>query len=354
MRKRGSLKATPTLTETYVYDAFGKLAAEYSTAAPTAGGTFYRTTDHLGSTRLVTKQDKSDADCYDYAPFGEEIPNTLGNRSSNACFAASFDGRHKFTGKERDNESDLDYFLARYYSGPIGRFLSVDPLLNSGRPDDPQTWNKYLYVGGNPLRFTDPLGLYRFAVKCATGDDQCNEQQQRFRDALAAARASANALQEGSKERKQLERSLKRIGEKEGKGAWIAFGDLEGTKEGRANPLTNTIKFDLAQIDSNIAAWTRSGKAVAGNPAFTQNDAASYFAATVAHEGAHLAGSPLGLITNPFRTEQRAIFTESAYYQGQNVLSPRGLLWNPSWANTDRRIVESNRRQGLSAYRKLK
>ena len=88
-------KATPTVTETYVYDAFGKLAAEYSTAAPTSGGTFYRTTDHLGSTRLVTKQDKSDADCYDYAPFGEEIPNTLGSRSSNACFAASFDGRHK-------------------------------------------------------------------------------------------------------------------------------------------------------------------------------------------------------------------------------------------------------------------
>ena len=112
MRKRGSLKVTPTVTETYVYDAFGKLAAEYSTAALTGGGTFYRTTDHLGSTRLVTKQDKSDADCYDYAPFGEEIPNTLGNRSSNACFAASFDGRHRFTGKERDDESDLDYFLA--------------------------------------------------------------------------------------------------------------------------------------------------------------------------------------------------------------------------------------------------
>ena len=153
-------KVTPTVTETYVYDAFGKLAAEYSTAAPTAGGTYYRTTDHLGSTRLVTKQDKSDADCYDYAPFGEEIPNTLGNRSSNNCFAASFNGRHRFTGKERDDESDLDYFLARYYSGPMGRFTSVDPENAGADPAFPQTWNAYAYVANNPLKYVDKNGEY--------------------------------------------------------------------------------------------------------------------------------------------------------------------------------------------------
>ena len=153
-------KVTPTVTETYVYDAFGKLAAEYSTAAPTAGGTFYRTTDHLGSTRLVTRQDKSDADCYDYAPFGEEIPNTLGGRSSNACFAASFDGRHQFTGQERDDESDLDYFLARYYSGPTGRFLSVDPESAGADAEFPQTWNAYAYVANNPLKYVDQNGEY--------------------------------------------------------------------------------------------------------------------------------------------------------------------------------------------------
>ena len=151
-------KVTPTATETYVYDAFGKLAAEYSTAAPTSGGTFYRTPDHLGSTRLVTKQDQSDADCYDYAPFGEEIPDTLGSRSSNNCFAASFDGRHRFTGKERDEESDLDYFLARYYSGPMGRFLNPDQMLVDQYPEDPQSWNLYGYVRNNPLRFVDPSG----------------------------------------------------------------------------------------------------------------------------------------------------------------------------------------------------
>ena len=165
-------KATPTLTETYVYDAFGKLAAEYSTAAPSNGGTFYRTPDHLGSTRLVTKQDKSDADCYDYAPFGEEIPNTLGNRSSNACFAASFDGRHRFTGQERDDESDLDYFGARYFGASLGRFTSPDPLLESADPSNPQTWNRYAYVVNSPLVLIDPTGLQtEEALACAAEPD---------------------------------------------------------------------------------------------------------------------------------------------------------------------------------------
>ena len=162
-RHRGNLTAT-SLGDTIAYDAFGKLVAEYSTAAATAGGTFYRTSDHLGSTRLVTKQDQSDADCFDYAPFGEEIPDTLGARSSNACFAASFDGRHRFTGQERDEESDLDYFLARHYSGPMGRFLSVDPESAGADPEFPQTWNAYAYVNNNPLKLVDPDGRVVFTA----------------------------------------------------------------------------------------------------------------------------------------------------------------------------------------------
>jgi hypothetical protein len=46
---------------------------------------------------------------------------------------------------------------ARYYSGNLGRFLSVDPgaSVNSLTP---QTWNKYHYSLGNPLKFIDPDG----------------------------------------------------------------------------------------------------------------------------------------------------------------------------------------------------
>ncbi len=67
--------------------------------------------------------------------------------------------RKQFTGYERDIEADLDFAEARYYDFRHGRFTSVDPLLESGRPNNPQTWNRYIYVGNNPLNITDPTGL---------------------------------------------------------------------------------------------------------------------------------------------------------------------------------------------------
>lgn len=51
---------------------------------------------------------------------------------------------------------DLDYMHARYYSPHLGRFLSVDPVIRNTR--NPQTWNRYAYVRGNPLKYVDPTG----------------------------------------------------------------------------------------------------------------------------------------------------------------------------------------------------
>src|SRR5437867_5230935 len=65
----------------------------------------------------------------------------------------------KFTGKERDGETGLDNFGARYFSGPEGRFTSPDPLMASATARDPQTWNRYAYGLNNPLRFIDPTGM---------------------------------------------------------------------------------------------------------------------------------------------------------------------------------------------------
>jgi RHS repeat-associated protein len=65
---------------------------------------------------------------------------------------------YKFTGKERDTESGLDYFGARYYSSNMGRFSSPDDPFISGSPGDPQSWNLYSYVQNNPLNSTDPDG----------------------------------------------------------------------------------------------------------------------------------------------------------------------------------------------------
>jgi RHS repeat-associated protein len=123
------------------------------------------TADHLGSTRLVTDGNGVVKKCFDYLPYGEEIPNGYAGRTAScfgpmATYPASPDilGQ-KFTGKERDAETGLDYFGARYFSGAQGRFTTADPLMASARASNPQTWNRYAYTLNNPLRFVDPDGL---------------------------------------------------------------------------------------------------------------------------------------------------------------------------------------------------
>src|SRR6185436_18614833 len=53
----------------------------------------------------------------------------------------------------------LDYFLARYYSSTQGRFTSPDPLHSSAIHTNPQSWNRYSYVGNRPTIIIDPTGL---------------------------------------------------------------------------------------------------------------------------------------------------------------------------------------------------
>jgi RHS repeat-associated protein len=69
-------------------------------------------------------------------------------------------GASCFTGKERDAESGVDYFGARYYGSSMGRFMSPDPSgLLAQNPADPQSWNMYAYARNNPLINIDPTGL---------------------------------------------------------------------------------------------------------------------------------------------------------------------------------------------------
>ncbi len=138
----------------YVYDAFGQLTAEYSATAQ-AAGTQYLTADHLGSTRLVTDGAGGVVRRHDYRPFGQDLSGVNGRS------AKYVDTRNalRFTGKERDNETGLDYFGARYMSPAQGRFTTPDKL---NATDDrllvPSSFNTYAYAANNPLRFKDPDG----------------------------------------------------------------------------------------------------------------------------------------------------------------------------------------------------
>ncbi len=86
---------------------------------------------------------------------------------STACSTNAYFLQPRYTGKERDSESGNDYFNARYLGSHAGRFLSPDPL--GGHLEDPQTLNKYSYVGNNPLIRTDPTGL-EFNLQCSGGN----------------------------------------------------------------------------------------------------------------------------------------------------------------------------------------
>jgi RHS repeat-associated protein len=159
---------TSNTVTTSVYDAMGQLAAEYSTGSGTVATT-YLTDDSLGSTRLITSgtAPATVVQRLDYFPFGENInlPDSTGN--SNAVFAnrnlvASYNASTvdplQFTGKERDTETTLDYFGARYFSSAQGRFTSPDNPLIGQNPSNPQSWNLYSYSLNNPLRYVDPTG----------------------------------------------------------------------------------------------------------------------------------------------------------------------------------------------------
>jgi len=123
---------------------FGGVVGERAWSASGWAATYHQR-DHLGSLRVVTEAAGAAVEAHDYYPFGGEMGPV---RTSS---------RKKFTGLERDEETGLDYMLARNHSPALGRFLSVDPGLDV-QPENPQSWNLYGYVRNNPVNATDPDG----------------------------------------------------------------------------------------------------------------------------------------------------------------------------------------------------
>lgn len=131
----------------------GKLLADYSGSNGTLALN-YAHVDHLGSTRLLTVASGSTVtECDDYYPYGELI----------GC--ANTSEPMKFTGKERDVESGLDNFGFRYSSSSIGRWMNPDPTgLFFSDPSNPQSFNLYSYVRGNPVNSIDTDGLLTIVI----------------------------------------------------------------------------------------------------------------------------------------------------------------------------------------------
>jgi RHS repeat-associated protein len=130
--------------------------------------------DALGSTRLVLDGLGNVKERLDYLPFGEELTAGIGGRAAPYSGGVYPNGpdieNQKFTGKERDAETGLDYFGARYFSGAMGRFVTPDwseapEAVVSADLRDPQTLNLYTYGRNNPLRNLDVDGHFWAELK---------------------------------------------------------------------------------------------------------------------------------------------------------------------------------------------
>lgn len=182
-------------------------------------------------------------------PFGDGLNCSNSNQYST---------EHHFTGKERDAESGLDYFGARYLSSTVGRFMSpdwsakIEPVSYS-KLDNPQSLNLYSYTLNNPLSNVDTDGHACSGILGNTGSGFCTrateygmidanpniQSQTRF---FAAANAVSQALADvdapGSSMvggiSTQTSSFLEGVGQKlqgfnEGEAHLIASGNLSGS-----------------------------------------------------------------------------------------------------------------------------
>ena len=135
------------LVNLYGNGLIGKVNVSYDAQNNRTDARQYYFKDHLGSIRMILNANTFDiAGAQDFYPYGEILRQyTTGGNVND---------KYKFTEKERDTETNYDYFGARYYDSELARWLSVDPLA-----DKYPGWSPYNYCLNNPLIIVDPDGM---------------------------------------------------------------------------------------------------------------------------------------------------------------------------------------------------
>ena len=156
------LDGSGSVVHTNVFNG-GKLLATYKND----GQTYFHFSDWLGTRRKqVRYYGNSTPETCTSLPFGDQL----------TCSGGADATEHHFTGKERDSESGLDNFEARYDASSLGRFMTPDPM--GGHLENPQSLNKYAYVLNNPTSLTDPTGLDSYLSCTQTKDNASTCQSQ--------------------------------------------------------------------------------------------------------------------------------------------------------------------------------
>ena len=261
------------------------------------GGLYFYYTDHNGNVKMITND--SGLACYDadYFPFGGVI-----NTWENSCPHQYY----QFAGKDRDPVMGVDYFGARFYQDTMARFYSPDPL--GGSLEDPQTLNRYTYVRNNPLRFTDPTGLYI----CGDSSNCSSKQDQAFEAARQNDLKSKNT---------DVVRAASAYGDVNTKnGTTVGFADLGKGGEGG-------VTVSRLGTDANGSLQAQSDVTINSNSRGTALDA------DVGHEGSHVADAQdmaasihdittssfkVGDNISQYQSEQRAYGVTDFIYRSAN------------------------------------
>ncbi len=203
-------------------------------AAAQSDTVVYYYTDAVGTVRMTTDGSGTVLARYDDPPFGAPSaapPPPVAPR--------------QFAGKERDAETGLDYFGARYYSNQTGRFTSVDPVLDANRAlHNPQLWNRYAYGLNNPLKFVDPSGA---SVELLGSADDREKELELLRRSVGqlGSRLYINEVKSGDSTRYF-------VGIRGDVGDFTRSG---GSAQGLANLVAHTSVVEFGLTSQNLARW---------------------------------------------------------------------------------------------------
>jgi RHS repeat-associated protein len=379
--KKYSFEHNQWITTIFIYNAFGKLVAEYSTEVTSQpdAKVSYLTNDHLGSPRIITDQYGAVTARHDYQPFGEEIQR------------ASYGGdtvRKQFTGYERDTETELDFAQARMYSYSYGRFSSPDPVLSSGEVDSPQTWNRYAYVLNNPLAYIDPTGMFLWSEELGGElEDEDIEQQRlqaiknnnikeaaRLQIILDSRKAITDALRE-ARSSTYMSAEIGTIQDAEALRAAIDAYGLPGVDNGVT---VGVIDPRSRGYSTNIAGATQveGGRVVVGFPdLYLTGPGRPLLYALVAHEGQHiiqakrwLDNDPFSMCGDPYDPSEFEVEAEGYYvmatavrgnkrdkntgFSFPSVSSRTGVavVYDPAWASQAYTVMKANIQGGINQH----
>ena len=137
--------------------ANGQLVGTYGDLTGSSNAIHFQLSDWLGTRRVQTDDQATVEETCSSGTFGDALDCAAPNGTVNDATELHF------TGKERDTESGLDYFGARYYASNMGRWTSPDwadkpEAVPYSTLDNPQSLNLYEYVGNNPLSRADADG----------------------------------------------------------------------------------------------------------------------------------------------------------------------------------------------------